>query len=140
MPIYAKIFLEYFIGVFYEDNKRVTKADKYIFGYTKVTVETALADEEGKLILKKGKKQAVKGKTDTEIIPLQDDIDEYFAKNVLPYNPLAFMDRGKDKIGYEIPFTRLFYKFVAPRSSDEIFAEFKALSEEENALMKEILG
>lgn len=114
--------------------------DNNFFGYTKVTVETALADEEGKPILKKGKKQAVKGKTDTEIIPLQDDIDEYFAKNVLPYNPLAFMDRGKDKIGYEIPFTRLFYKFVAPRSSDEIFAEFKALSEEENALMKEILG
>ena len=114
--------------------------DNNFFGYTKVTVETALADEEGKPILKKGKKQAVKGKTDTEIIPLQENIDEYFAKNVLPYNPLAFMDRGKDKIGYEIPFTRLFYKFVAPRSSDEIFAEFKALSEEENALMKEILG
>ena len=114
--------------------------DNNFFGYTKVTVETALADEEGKPILKKGKKQAVKGKTDTEIIPLQDNIDEYFAKNVLPYNPLAFMDRSKDKIGYEIPFTRLFYKFVAPRSSDEIFAEFKALSEEENALMKEILG
>ena len=114
--------------------------DNNFFGYTKVTVETALADEEGKPILKKGKKQAVKGKTDTEIIPLQDNIDEYFAKNVLPYNSLAFMDRSKDKIGYEIPFTRLFYKFVAPRSSDEIFAEFKALSEEENALMKEILG
>lgn len=114
--------------------------DNNFFGYTKVTVETALADEEGKPILKKGKKQAVKGKTDTEIIPLQDNIDEYFAKNVLPYNPLAFMDRAKDKIGYGIPFTRLFYKFVAPRSSDEIFAEFKALSEEENALMKEILG
>lgn len=114
--------------------------DNNFFGYTKVTVETALADEEGKPILKKGKKQAVKGKTDTEIIPLQDNIDEYFSKNVLPYNPLAFVDRAKDKIGYEIPFTRLFYKFVAPRSSDEIFAEFKALSEEENTLMKEILG
>ena len=114
--------------------------DNNFFGYTKVTVETALADEEGKPILKKGKKQAVKGKTDTEIIPLQDNIDEYFAKNVLPYNPLAFMDRAKDKVGYEIPFTRLFYKFVAPRSSDDIFAEFKALSIEEEKLMKEILG
>jgi type I restriction enzyme M protein len=50
------------------------------------------------------------------------------------------MDRSKDKIGYEIPFTRLFYKFVAPRSSEEIFAEFKTLSEEESTLMKEILG
>ena len=114
--------------------------DNNFFGYTKVTVETALADEEGKPILKKGKKQAVKGKTDTEIIPLTEDVEEYFNKNVLPYNPLAFMDRTKDKICYEIPFTRLFYKFVAPRSSEEIFAEFKALSEDESALMKEILG
>ena len=110
------------------------------FGYTKVIVETAIADENGKPILKKGKMQAEKGKTDTEIIPLKDDINEYFEKNVLPYNPLALMDRAKDKIGYEVPFTRLFYKFVAPRSSDEIFAEFKTLSIEEEKLMKEILG
>ena len=114
--------------------------DNAFFGYTKVTVETALTDENGNKVLKKGKPQPVKGKTDSEIIPLQEDIDECFAKNVLPYNPLAFMDRNKDKIGYEIPFTRLFYKFVAPRSSEEIFAEFKSLSEEESALMKEILG
>ena len=50
------------------------------------------------------------------------------------------MDRSKDKIGYEIPFTRLFYKFTPPRKSDEIFAEFKALTAEEADLMKEILG
>ncbi len=50
------------------------------------------------------------------------------------------MDRSKDKIGYEIPFTRIFYKFVEPRKSEDIFAEFKALSEEEQELMKKILG
>lgn len=114
--------------------------DNDYFGYTKVTVEKALADESGKPILKKGKVQPTKGKTDNEIVPLQEDIDEYFKTNVLPYNPLAYMDRSKDKVGYEIPFTRLFYKFVAPRSSEDIFAEFKALSEEEEKLMKEILG
>lgn len=114
--------------------------DNDYFGYTKVTVETALADDNGKPILKKGKMQPVKGKTDSEIIPLQDNIDEYFKKNVTPYNPLAYMDRSKDKIGYEVPFTRLFYKFVPPRKSEEIFAEFKSLSEEEAELMKEILG
>ncbi len=114
--------------------------DNRFFGYTKVTVETAVADENGKPLLKKGKPQIEKGKTDSEIVPLTDSIDEYFAKNVLPYNPLAFMDRSKDKIGYEIPFTRIFYKFVAPRKSDEIFEEFKALSAEEEKLMKEILG
>ena len=114
--------------------------DNRFFGYTKVTVETAVADENGKPLLKKGKPQIEKGKTDSEIVPLTDSIDEYFAKNVLPYNPLAFMDRSKDKIGYEIPFTRIFYKFIAPRKSDEIFEEFKALSAEEEKLMKEILG
>lgn len=114
--------------------------DNRFFGYTKVTVETAVSDENGKPLLKKGKPQIEKGKTDSEIVPLTDGIDEYFTKNVLPYNPLAFMDRSKDKIGYEIPFTRIFYKFVAPRKSDEIFEEFKALSAEEEKLMKEILG
>ena len=110
------------------------------FGYTKVTVETPITDEAGRPVLKKGKPQPDKTKSDTEIVPLSEDIDEYFSKNVLPYNPLAYMDRSKDKIGYEVPFTRLFYKFTPPRKSDEIFAEFKALTEEESELMKEILG
>lgn len=110
------------------------------FGYTKVTVETPVTDEAGKPVLKKGKPQPDKAKSDTEIIPLSENIDEYFAKNVLPYNSIAYMDRSKDKVGYEIPFTRLFYKFTPPRKSDEIFAEFKALTAEEADLMKEILG
>ena len=114
--------------------------DNDYFGFTKVTVETAQADENGKPVLKKGKMQAVKGASDTEIIPLSDDIDAYMEKNVLPYNPLAFLDRKKDKIGYEIPFTRLFYKFTAPQSSTDIFAEIKVLEEEETALMKELFG
>ncbi len=110
------------------------------FGFTKVTIETAQADEEGKPILKKGNMQAVKGASDTEIIPLSENIDEYIAKNVLPYNPLAFADRNKDKVGYEIPFTRLFYKFTTPQSSEDIFADIKALEEEETTLMKELFG
>lgn len=114
--------------------------DNDYFGFTKVTVETAEADENGKPVLKKGKMQAVKGASDTEIIPLSVNIDAYMEKNVLPYNPLAFLDRKKDKIGYEIPFTRLFYKFTAPQSSTDIFAEIKALEEEETALMKELFG
>ena len=89
---------------------------------------------------KKGKYQPEKGKSDTETIPLSDDVDDFFNKNVLPYNPLAYMDRTKDKIGYEIPFTRLFYKYVAPRSSDEIFAELVELEKQESEIMKGILG
>lgn len=127
----------------YEEDGLVVESKVYdnaYFGYTKVTVETAQIDEKGNKVLKKGKPVAAKGKTDNEIIPLEEDIDEYFKKNVLPYNDLAFMDRGKDKIGYEVPFTRIFYKFVEPRKSDEIFAEFKELSIKEQELMKKILG
>lgn len=109
------------------------------FGYTKVCVETAVVDEQGNKVLKKGKQQPEKGKTDYEIIPLVEDINKYFKDNVLPYNKIAYMDRSKDKVGYEVPFTRIFYKFVAPRSSDEIFNEFKELSIQENELMKMIL-
>lgn len=110
------------------------------FGYTKVTVLTPILDENGQPILKKGKPQPDKAKTDTESIPLNEDIDEFIKKNVLPYNEFAYLDRKKDKIGYEIPFTRLFYKFVPPTPSEDIFAEIKALEEEETTLMKELFG
>ena len=110
------------------------------FGFTKVTVETARNDETGRPILKRGKLVPVKGKSDTEIIPLQEDIDAYMEKNVLPYNPDAYIDSAKDKIGYEVPFTRLFYKFQAPPSSNSIFEEIKALEAEETILMKELFG
>lgn len=114
--------------------------DNRYFGFTKVTVETAQADANGKPILKKGKKQPVKGASDTEIIPLSEDMDAYMEKNVLPYNPLAYIDHAKDKIGYEMPFTRLFYKFVPPTPSEDIYKEIKALEAEETILMKELFG
>lgn len=140
-----KAYTDYSDGVFTSDeNSQITVESKIFdnayFGYTKVTVETAETDESDNEILKRGKQVAIKGKTDNEIVPLTEDIDAYFEKNVLPFNRHAFMDRSKDKIGYEIPFTRIFYKFVEPRKSDDIFAEFKTLSEEESKLMKEILG
>lgn len=126
-----------------EDNGLIVESkvfDNRFFGFTKVTVETAQTDEHGKPVLKKGKKQPVKGATDTEIIPLLENIDAYMEKNVLPYNQLAYIDHAKDKIGYEVPFTRLFYKFVPPTPSDEIFAEIKELEAEEAVLMKELFG
>lgn len=127
----------------FEDNGLFVESKVYdndFFGYTKVTVETALCDEAGKPILKKGKLQPVKGASDNEIIPLQEDIDEYMEKNVLPYHSAAYLDRSKDKIGYEVPFTRLFYKFVAPVPSNEVFEEIKSLEAEETELMKELFG
>ena len=127
----------------YEDNGLTVESKVFensFFGFTKVTVETPITDESGNPVLKKGKVQPDKSKSDTEIIPLQEDIDEYMKKNVLPFNPLAYLDRSKDKIGYEVPFTRLFYKFVPPTPSEDIFAEIKELEAEEAILMKELFG
>ena len=127
----------------YEVNGLVVESktfDKDYFGYTKVTIETAIADAYGKPVLKKGKLQPVKGATDTEIIPFGEDIQAYMKENVIPYNPLAYIDSTKDKVGYDIPFTRLFYKFVVPAAADSIFDDIKALEAEETILMKELFG
>lgn len=80
------------------------------FGYTKITVERPLRDEEGNLVLKKGKKQPDTSLRDTENVPLKEDIKEYFEREVLPFAPDAWVDEKKSKVGYEIPFTRYFYK------------------------------
>jgi len=138
----AKSYLE-FKDAKYEENDLVVESkifDNNFFGYTKVTVESPITDENDKPILKKGKLQADSKKRDTEIIPLKDDIDQFFIENVSPYNKDAWMDRKKDKVGYEIPFTRLFYKFVPPKASSDIFKEIKQLEEEEAVLMKELFG
>ena len=129
-------------AVYTDDNLSVESKvfENDFFGFTKVTVETALTDENGKPVLKKGMMQPVKGASDSEIIPLGENRDAYMQKNVLPYNPLAYVDPAKDKIGYEIPFTRLFYKFVAPESSAAIFEDIKALEAQETVLMKELFG
>ena len=111
------------------------------FKYSKLTVERPLVDEAtGEPVLKRGKMQADAKKRDTEIVPWTEDIETYMAQNVLPYAPDAWIDEKKTKVGYEIPFTREFYKYVAPRKSDDIFAHLKELEEQENVLMNQILG
>ena len=127
----------------YEENGLVVESrvfDNSFFGFTKVTVETAQTDKDGRPVLKKGRRQPVKGASDTEIIPLGQDIDTYIQKNVLPYNPLAYIDPAKNKLGYEVPFIRLFCKFTPPAPSDSIFEKIKALEAEETILMKELFG
>lgn len=93
------------------------------FGYTKVTIECPLYDEDGNKVIKRGVVQVDSARRDTETIPLKTDIGEYIKAEVLPYVPDAFPDRSKDKIGYEIPFTRYFYKYVPPRKSSDILQE-----------------
>ncbi|EMF0383947.1 SAM-dependent DNA methyltransferase [Enterococcus hirae] len=103
--------------------------DNADFGFTKVTVESPLRDENGEIILKKGKPTPDASLRDTEDIPLKENIQEYFEREVLPFNPDAWMDRKKDKIGFEIPFTRLFYKYTAPEPSEVIAERIKQLEE-----------
>ena len=110
------------------------------FKYSKVVVEQPICDETGKPELKKGKMQADTSKRDTETIPWKEDIEEYMEKNVYPYAPDAWIDDKKTKIGYEIPFTREFYKYVAPRKSEDIYAYLQELNAQEEELMTKIMG
>ena len=104
--------------------------DKEDFLYTKVTVERPLRDENGELMLKKGKPQPDSSLRDTERIPMKTDIDTYFAEEVLKFVPDAWMDRAKDKVGCEFPFTKLFYRYKPLRPADEILAELVSLDKE----------
>lgn len=104
--------------------------DSVEFGYNKIVVERPLCDEEGKPILKKGKKQADTSLRDTENIPLVEDIDAYFEREVLPYVPDAWIDEKKTKVGYEIPMTRYFYEYQAPEAVESVLERIKLLEKE----------
>lgn len=77
---------------------------------------------------------------DSEIIPWKTDPDEFLEANVRPYAPDFWYDPMETKIGYEIPFTREFYRYTAPRPASEIFEHFRTLGEREQELMSKILG
>ncbi len=108
------------------------------FGYAKIVVERLLLDEDGKPVLKKGEKQPDTSLRDTENVPLTEDIDTYFAREVLPFVPDAWIDRNKTKIGYEIPFTRYFYKYEAPKPSVEIMKEILEIEKELDGALKAV--
>ena len=112
--------------------------DNEDFGYTKITVERPMLDEDGKPVLVKGKLKADTKRRDTEIVPLKEDIETYFECEVLPFAPDAWIDTKKNKIGYEISFTRHFYKYIAPRPTDAIMAEIKALEIELDGALGEV--
>lgn len=110
------------------------------FGYTKITVERPLLGEDGKPLLKRGKPQPDASKRDTENVPLTENVDDYLAREVLPYAPDAYVDPKKSKVGYEIPFTRYFYKYTPPRPAAEIKAEIQALEKELAGSLKEVFS
>ncbi|MCG4582981.1 SAM-dependent methyltransferase, partial [Anaerosalibacter bizertensis] len=77
---------------------------------------------------------------DTERVPLDEDIDEYFEREVLPYNPEAWIDKEKTVVGYEIPFTRYFYKFEEPESADEISKRIIEIERDINESLRKLFS
>ena len=142
VSLISRAYMAFEDGV-YKDGELVVESkvkDNEDFKYTKVVVERPLKDEYGNPILKKGIPQPDKSLRDTENIPFKEDIEAYMQKNVYPYAPDAWVDMKASKIGYEIPFTREFYKYVAHRKSEDIFAHLQELEKEETALMAKIMG
>lgn len=122
-----------------EDGKPIVCKSKILdgvsLGYRKVVVETPIYNEDGTLVLKRGKKVADTAKRDTENIPLTEEVEEYISREVLPYNPDAWVDEGKTKIGYEIPFTRTFYEYKKIEAVDQIA---RRVESHEHALMEKL--
>ncbi|MCG9094267.1 type I restriction-modification system subunit M [Laribacter hongkongensis] len=117
--------------------------DNTDFGYTTITVERPQRDEAGNVVLgvkgkQKGKPQPDTSLRDTENVPLKDDIDAYFQREVLPHAPDAWIDPDKTKVGYEIPFNRHFYVFEPPRSLSTIDEELKTVSARIMAMLGEL--
>ena len=113
------------------------------FGYTTLTVERPLRDEQGAAVLgvkgkQKGKQQPDSALRDTENVPLGEDITAYFAREVLPHAPDAWIDEDKSKVGYEIPFNRHFYVFEPPRSLHTIDEELKTVTASIMKMLREL--
>ena len=101
--------------------------DTVQFGYNKIVVERPLRDENGEIVKKAGKPVADTSLRDTENVPLDEDIDRYFKREILPYAMDAWIDKKKTKVGYEIPMTRYFYEYKAPESADSIVKRINKL-------------
>ena len=110
------------------------------FGYNKIVVERPQRDENGEIVLKKGKPVADAGLRDTENVPLTRDIDRYFEREVLPYAEDAWIDKKKTKVGYEIPMTRYFYEYQAPEKVEDIVARIHVLEADISASLDKLFA
>jgi len=104
------------------------------FGYQTITVERPEYDEDGNIVVETKGKRKGQAKIDTKLrdtedVPLNENVDTYFQREVLPHVPDAWIDHDKTKIGYEIPFNRHFYVFKPPRELDEIDVELKGVTD-----------
>jgi len=110
------------------------------FGYRTITVERPERDAQGRVVVAakgkgKGKPAADSALRDTENVPLREEVEAYFRREVLPHAPDAWIDHDKTKVGYEIPFNRHFYVFKPPRPLSEIDAELKGVTDRIVALI-----
>ena len=138
----VKAYGEFREGIFGDKNGIYCESkifDAVEFGYNKIVVERPLLDENGKPVLKKGKPVADASLRDTENVPMEEDIDAYFAREVLPYAPDAWIDKTKTKVGYEIPMTRYFYEYQAPEASDDVLSRIIGLEDEVAVFLKTLL-
>ncbi|MDE5803337.1 MAG: type I restriction-modification system subunit M [Lachnospiraceae bacterium] len=110
------------------------------FGYNKIVVERPERDENGEIVLKKGKPVADANLRDTENVPLVQDIDRYFEREVLPYAEDAWIDKKKTKVGYEIPMTRYFYEYQAPEKVEDIVARIHVLEADISASLEKLFA
>ena len=111
------------------------------FGYRTITVERPIRDERGEIVLGskgklKGKQQPDSSLRDTENVPLNEDVEVYFKREVLPHATDAWIDHDKTKVGYEIPFNRHFYVFEPPRPLEEIDADLKESMDKIKAMIE----
>ena len=93
-------------------------------------VERPERDEQGNIVTKRGKPVADSSLRDTENVPMTQDIDEYFRREVLPYAPDAWIDEKKTRLGYEIPMTRYFYEYQPPEPVEDIVERITKLEAE----------
>jgi type I restriction enzyme M protein len=114
----------------FEENEICKIFENEYFGYTKVQVEQPLVEDGQVKKDRSGKPKPDSKLRDHERIPLKDSIDEYYETEVKPHLPDSWMDRSKDKVGYEISFVKEFYKFEKLKNTNEIKNELKLIEEE----------
>ena len=127
----------------YQNNKENEFCKIYpnnFFGYTKVVVEQPLIEDGDIKTDKKGNPKPDTSKRDSERVLLSENVDEYYNREVKPHITDSWMDRSKDKIGYEINFTKYFYKFTPLRSLEDISQDLKSLDDEIKRLSMEMTG
>lgn len=125
----------------FEENEFSKIFDIDDFGFYQITVQQPEKDENNNIIKDgKGKIKADKTLKDSENVPMKENIDEYFNREVLPFAPNAWYEKKKMKVGYDIAFNKYFYQYEKMRNLQEISKEIIELELETDGLLKEIVA